>query len=256
MRSITITTLIAMTISATAFSSSFGVSDPFTGSSCANTTCDVIGATQTYDIQKGTFSTTGTSGQFDIFTNFANSTLTPFSDGNGANLYIGDLLFTVNGVVKYGVALTTHSETGNPGAATGGTNVVAGTLYQVLSVANGVETSTQAMGSSTDIYRPNTNVWLRNYSGALSSLAAGTVSVIANGNGSTTGALYDIRVGFNNDLTTGFVNDFSAANFGVSFASAICANDIMTGTNTPEPVTMGLIGAGLVGMGLLRRFKK
>jgi len=68
----------------------------------------------------------------------------------------------VNGVVKYGVALTTHGEAGNLGARSGGSSLIAGELYQVLNIANGLETSDDVMVASGSIFRNGEYVWLRN----------------------------------------------------------------------------------------------
>jgi len=76
---------------------------------------------------------------------------------------------------------------------------------------------------------------------------------LPNGNGTSPASL-DIRVAFAGNLAAAYLADFKSSTFGVSFAAATCANDMLAGSNVPEPMTMSLIG--LVGLGLTRRLRK
>jgi hypothetical protein len=229
--------------------------DPYPGSSCANPSCDVIGSNALFDIDKIIFQgITGNQAKFDIYTSFlGGASLTPTSFG-GSILYLGDLLFTQGTGIVYGVALTAHAGSGNNGAVSGGIALTQGGLYAVNN-SFGILSSNQVMGTTNNIYRQNKPVWLfDNGESSVSQLGTGSVSVSTLNNVATS-LLITVLIPTNNSFGT-FLND---GDWGLSFASATCANDILEGRYTegqepiPEPSTYLLMSAGLIGLGLLRR---
>jgi hypothetical protein len=254
-----LTGLISVTL---AQGGSFTFTDPFPGSSCANESCDVVGPRENFDIEK-IVANIGGSGQvssFLIYTNWGgNNNLDPYVF-NGSTLYLGDLLFTVGGVLKYGIALTGHGDSVNPGAYTGGQTLTQGRLYRIDELAQGILSSNQVMGSNPpSIFRQNVPVWLNQTGGSLTALgSAGTVSAQNLGMG------FDPRfiITVNITLPDSVLPDFEAGVWGLSFASATCANDIIEGRTTaeqepiPEPGTLTLLGAGLAALGVAHRRRR
>lgn len=228
------------------------ITDPFPGNSCSNSSCDVIGDPLKFDIQKAVLDTSADT--FTLYFNFGNgnSNINSFNIG-GPTLYAGDLLFAVNGTFEYGIALQSHAGSGNSGGVSTGSTVTAGHLYQINNTANGLLTSNQVMGTTGSIYRTGVDVWLHNYNGALTDLASGSVNVVGGGNGNPNPE-FVVTLSFPN-LPSGFLSDFNSGNTSISFASATCANDIITGNipGVPEPATMALMGGGLLALGVIRR---
>jgi hypothetical protein len=231
---------LGLALSGLAFGGTITFTDPFPGTACGNpATCDVVGDANLFDIQKvvANINGPGSTSTFNIFTNYNNGAtgLGAFTIA-GSTLNIGDLLITVNGSIKYGIALTAHD------------SLAAGSLYQVASTY----TSNDKMEPTANGYRQNVDVWIKTISG--SALSAGSVNVSPGGAGN---AQLNIQLSF---LTpTGFFNDLSNT-WGIQFSSATCANDVITGSTTgteplnpvPESGTLAMLGAGLIALHYLR----
>jgi hypothetical protein len=194
------------------------------------------------------------------------------------SLQVGDMLFydpSNPTTILYGVDLSTaaaqytYTTNGTTYTSTG-TKLTPGTLYSVtngVTTQPGVLTAQQAL-TATDgkvpcnpvdpnnpCYRPNQNVWINNYSSG--NQTPGTLSVVVDPKAGW--PLVDASVSFSlatlksNDLS--FYNLLTGGDLGFSFASADCANDVLSGTFTPEPSSLSLAFGGLLlaGIGLIRR---
>lgn len=214
--------------------------------------CDVIGDPLLFDIQSATFSTNSGFATLVIYLNSGavqnvnnQLTLGSFSD-SGLTLIPGDAFFyNPNSVydpsdpntaqnLKYGFAFTNHG------------SFLAGDLYRIGGNVS-VETAQQALNDNTDFYRRNEAVLM---TGSGWPVSAGTVSVGANGDG-TTSALYVLTATF--PTTPDFLSLTSNGQIGLLFSSADCGNDVIQGAvgqaPEPGPAVMMLIGVGLLAAG-------
>jgi hypothetical protein len=235
------------------------VNDPFAnGDACASTSCDVVANGDAdrplFDIQKAILTVSGSTVTMDLYFDFGtnNTNLNQFSDA-GVNLNVGDLFFTVGGNLAFVAPLVSHNGS-TDGGATGNT-IVAGDLYSINN-ANGVESAQTALNNPGGVvYRNSSPVWgYDNGAGSLTQVLSNGVETLVGGGDGVTNPKFHLTLSFNDASAATFAAD--AANqsgFGFSFASATCANDIISGTGsisnaaTPEPMSLGLVGAGLIG---------
>lgn len=194
---------------------------------------DVIGDPLKFDIHNLTFqSLTGNALQIDIRFNYGGGvTLAGFPNSTGAvTLNVGDLFITGGGQT-YAYILNGHD-----GLQTNG-------LYAITSR----QTAQTVLGNPSGItYRPNSLVWASGSGATLLSTGSTNVSVV--------GGPTELLVSLTLNLTPGALANINNG-FDFYFAAATCGNDEIYGTvnGVPEPGTWALMGAGLVGLGMLRR---
>ena len=221
-------------------------------------TKDVIGSKTDFDVKSIQFTTwTGDRVVGDILFNFHSGAIPP-SDWviAGFTMKVGDLLFTGGGL-KFGVALIDHS-----GASA--TVLNAGQLYQV----DDFLTSDQfGLNNSQVVWRDA--YWCQQFGGSncttpavrmdsTGAVALGSVNSIALSHFDEGLYANGIEIKAHLDFDPGGVNGVfwqtykNNGGLDVSFASAICANDIVEGHVTPvvpEPSPALLIFGALLGLG-------
>ncbi|MDX1978834.1 MAG: PEP-CTERM sorting domain-containing protein [Bryobacteraceae bacterium] len=235
------TLLVALAASAMAVQAApffYTFYDPYGGPNpgAAGNNGDVIGALRRFDIEK--VAITGDGGQVHIavFMNYGqeggDTSLGGINVGYGFPvLHPGDLMFT-SGASHWAISLIDHG------------GLTAGNLFEVTGFLKAYE----VLGNPPGNFRPNADVW-GDGNGA-NKTGDGALTTAA-----TTGSQIRVDV----ELTTSnaaFLHALSTGDFELMFAAATCGNDIVTGeggSEVPEPMTSLLIGAGLAGLGLLRR---
>lgn len=194
---------------------------------------DVIGDPLKFDIHSLTFTSLNNNAlQIDIRFNYGGgSTLAGFLNSTGAvTLNVGDLFLTGGGQT-YGFILNGHS-----GLQTNG-------LYSITSR----DTAQTVLGNPSGItYRPNSLVWANATGATLLSNGVSNINVV----GGPTELLASLTLNLTPAILANLDNGFD-----FFFAAATCGNDEIYGTvsGIPEPGTWALMGAGLIGLGMLRR---
>ncbi|MGP8243749.1 MAG: PEP-CTERM sorting domain-containing protein [Bryobacteraceae bacterium] len=232
-----------------------------------NTATDQVTAVIDLDFDNGNANTNG--GQ----------NLEPFSYA-GFTLGTGDLFFydpsatTTQSCANTSpasqcVTVPTNSSLAYAVVLDGGSGLTTGGLYAIDSGSTdtSIELASTALGSPGPgvTYRPGQAVLVTANSGSTSSVGGsqsesvckvGTAGCVATANG----AQYQITLNF--IAPTAFLSLLMNGQIGVEFAAADCGNAVTAGnvwvTTTPEPGTLGMIGAGigLLGLGLVRRRRK
>ncbi|MBI4902126.1 MAG: PEP-CTERM sorting domain-containing protein [Acidobacteria bacterium] len=227
--------ILSLAITAGLSAANFTFTDPYGGQSNSNSNNgDVIGALPKFDIENVTIATgAGNTVTLTVRTNYnsGDTTLSGFpSSNNCCTLNIGDLMFRSGGS-SWAVALATH-----------------GALTQAnLYLVTGFLTAETVLGNPPGlIYRNNSNVWGNDAGAVKTNVGAGSRNVSLLG-----GNEVQVEVSFVADAA--FYNAINSGNFSFEFASATCGNDVIDGSAVPEPVSMSLMGAGLLVLGLLRR---
>jgi len=196
---------------------------------------DVIGDPALFEIFN--LSVAGASGnnlQVDIRFNYGGGTsLDPFTiNGFNPALNVGDLILRTTNAT-YAFILNSHNGLAEDG------------FYRVT----GTRSASSVLGSPSGSYRPDAQVWARSTGAQLLSTGTSTITTVG---GVSTQLLASLLIPL--DSTT--ISDLDKG-FSVYFASATCGNDEITGTvpptGVPEPGTWAMMGAGLIGLGLLRR---
>ena len=217
----------------------------------ASTSSDVLGYLRDFDIDYVKF-TTIEAGKIEaqIHVNYAGGALDPleldnwsaYSYPNNIQLNTGDLLFDVDGVYTYGVALTAHD------------GLTAGALYHIANDAplNGFVKNSDIVLETTSGIRSGKPVWID--SSHADEIVGSGISLGSQRDGTT--AAWFINLSFN-PTGTSFISELATKGLSVHYASATCANDILDGYmkygEVPEPTSMILMGGGLLALGLFGR---
>ncbi len=243
-------------ISADPLFGSLSFHDPFPG-----TNGDVIGDPRSFDIQFANVSITRSSLTIEITLNFGlpgQSNVDAFRYDWSPWLSIGDILFLENGIPRWGAPVADHAGSINGGPSSN--LLFAGQMYSVNN-ENGWFTARQALQDSTNYYRYDSPVWLRDTAGSLAAVGtAGFVNVSYLGGDGTVTPRF--RVSLTVATPADLFASWQSGLLSFSFASASCGNDIISGMldpqldlspPTPEPSSLLLAATGLLAVIALRR---
>jgi hypothetical protein len=233
--------ILWMTFAMAAFATTFSFTDPYGGkNNSGSNNGDVIGALAGFDIQSVSVNIAGTAVTLTLNFNYnnGNTDLNTSNTVGGVTLKPGDVLFT-SGSSHWAVPLVTH---GVSNAVTS-PQLAAGNLYLVT----GVNTAQTVLGNPGGLsYRNGAEVWGNPIGAVKTNSGTGTVSPSSLG-----GNELQVLVNFTAD--SAFASALNGGNFSLSFASATCGNDVITGVGTPEPLSLSLMGSGLLALGLVGR---
>ncbi len=209
---------------------------------------DVFGFLRSFDIEKATIETTGTSVRIDLFYNYGqtggDTSLGDYTSSSFPTVFPVDVLMFIAGN-WYAIPLVDHNATtrdSGPGSLIANTLYITGDPLSAQQVTGQEDPSTR--------YQPSVAVW----ADPLTSTPYGAVAqrTITGPFGSQ----IKVSLLLNDASFATLVND-NLATFVLNFSSATCGNDVLIGIGqfdeVPEPVTTALVGAGLLALVVLRR---
>ncbi|MCX6638456.1 MAG: PEP-CTERM sorting domain-containing protein [Acidobacteria bacterium] len=214
---------------------------------------DVLGLLRNFDLDYVKF-TAIEAGKIEaeIHVNYASGGVNPITGSwnywiNGHQLTTGDLLFDVDGVYKYGVALTDHD------------SLTAGALYHITNSQLPFVLDSDAVLETEAGIRKDIPVWID--SGNATQVVGSGISLSSHRDGTTAAWYIDLSFVPTAQFLLDLAHTGAQPGLSVHFASATCANDFLHGniqySPVPEPMSMVLMGVGLLALGLFgRRFRR